>query len=295
MSKVSKQQQIEETHAYRLPQPSKGTMTFKEFLVVEALLAQADEWRVEQDEDGLVHLIDGEQTIRATMSAREWQTLCARNNMAGVHEGVFDAVRTGAAYARGAAAQFRPAMKSMRQSGQADAIKRKAVLVAANAAQQIKKLGPKAQQALVNLLNKMGSDGQLGLQLYVQGGKLAAQQQDNIDVVPAAFRAQGKPKVVQTKGRPAGEFSYAWPGKTESANISDEVIEEAVGAFLKGVGKFAAKKINDKLEQSISPSVRTMMDMWQAGKLSSAQATVVKIAQQLVKYAKALQQLQQGA
>lgn len=269
-------------------------MTFKEFLVVEALLAQADEWRVEQDEDGLVHLIDGEQTIRATMSAREWQTLCARNNMAGVHEGVFDAVRTGAAYARGAAAQFRPAMKSMRQSGQADAIKRKAVLVAANAAQQIKKFGPKAQQALVNLLNKMGSDGQLGLQLYVQGGKLAAQQQDNIDVVPAAFRTQGKPRVVQTKGRP-GEFSYAWSEKTESVDIPDEVIEEAVGAFLKGAGRYVAKKIDNRLEQSISPGVRNMMNMWQAGKLSSAQATIVNIAQQLVKYAKALQQLQQGA
>lgn len=45
----------------------------------EGVIAQADEWRVEQDEDGLVHLIDGENTIRATMTVDNWNELTQKN------------------------------------------------------------------------------------------------------------------------------------------------------------------------------------------------------------------------
>jgi hypothetical protein len=39
------------------------------------LLAQADEFRVECDEDKNVHLLDGEQSIRASMPLKVWKQL----------------------------------------------------------------------------------------------------------------------------------------------------------------------------------------------------------------------------
>ena len=56
--------------------------------VREGVIAQADEWRVEQDEDGIhVHLIDGEGTIRATLTLQDWQELSGKQ---GVAEGLSD-------------------------------------------------------------------------------------------------------------------------------------------------------------------------------------------------------------
>lgn len=39
------------------------------------LLAQADEFRVECDEDKNVHLLDGEQSIRVSMPLKVWKQL----------------------------------------------------------------------------------------------------------------------------------------------------------------------------------------------------------------------------
>jgi hypothetical protein len=47
-----------------------------------AVLAQADEWRVEQDEDGQVHLLDGEGTIRASFDYDIWEKLSSASNRA---------------------------------------------------------------------------------------------------------------------------------------------------------------------------------------------------------------------
>lgn len=47
-----------------------------------AVLAQADEWRVEQDEDGQVHLVDGEGTIRASFDYDIWEKLSSASNRA---------------------------------------------------------------------------------------------------------------------------------------------------------------------------------------------------------------------
>lgn len=285
-------------------------LSFKDFLIVETLIAQADEWRVEQDEDGLVHLIDGEQTIRATMTSQIWQALCARsggNTGASMHEGVFGAARSGAAFARSmgshVAKGIADTMKSSVSAGRTGSLEKRAVMFAVDAAKKIKQIGPGAHKALMKVLGQMGEEGKLGLELYLQGGKLAVptpkeepklpQDQNNVDMVPAAMRAQGKPRMVQAKGRPAGEFSYAWPGRTESVDIPDEVINEAIGAFLKGVGKHVAKKASKRMERNLPPSFKAGAEMWAAGKESSARATVLKIAQQLVKYAEALKQLQQ--
>ena len=39
------------------------------------LIAHADEFRVEQDEDGQVHILDGEQSIRVSMPLTVWKKL----------------------------------------------------------------------------------------------------------------------------------------------------------------------------------------------------------------------------
>lgn len=41
------------------------------------LVAHADEFRVEMDEDETVHLLDGEQSIRVSMPIKTWRKLCS--------------------------------------------------------------------------------------------------------------------------------------------------------------------------------------------------------------------------
>lgn len=41
----------------------------------EAVLAKADEFRVEMDSDGMVHFLDGEDTVRLSMDFATWETL----------------------------------------------------------------------------------------------------------------------------------------------------------------------------------------------------------------------------
>lgn len=259
-----------------------GLPTFKEYLVVEALLSQVDEWKVEQDEDGLIHLIDGEGTIRASMPAQIWRALCARSNDPSLNEGVFDAVR-GASVEAGKklasvprqVAQSTKNAYATHQRARNKAEMKQFVDFVSNTYAQLHKLDPNAESLFKKFLAKHGENGLLAIKKYELMTRTMRNPLHKEDA-KAERKEQRRQQPKQLK----------WP-KLQTAS-------EGVGDFLKGAAHHAASGVIDDL----NARSRTAQDFIDAGKQGSKINQIEKLGKQMLRFIQLMglskQQSQQG-